>query len=280
MQQTAPSLAINVTWIGLIVLIAIVSGIVAAIRQGYGKAVIATLGLMFLAGLSLTGFKSSQESGLRAEKLDEMKQLGLQLHNQASVQVSMPEKTTVTGKAMGTATTPTKIQFITGNSPPVEIPELPSWRKTPVHEGSLESGQSKYVLVSQQFATLEEAENELYQSLTTDVRSGFAFHHPSTQGWVPTHEDIRGCGLITEKVIETIPLQVGEFTTPVQRVSWLVEFKPASTRALLARWEPTEAERRSKLILSFLAGFSGVLGVSAIALRRSRDHAAPASATA
>ena len=49
---------------------------------------------------------------------------------------------------------------------------------------------------------------------------------------------------------------------------------------LLQRWEPIEAQRRSKLMLSILAGASGLLGVAALALRRRRNQSTPETATA
>ncbi len=171
--------------------------------------------------------------------------------------------------------TPTKIEYIVGSGPALIVPELPAWRRNPPREGSTEQGWSKYVLSSQQFATVEEAEAELFQSITTDVQAGFTFHWPETQGWVPTRDDIVSSGLITEKVIETIPLKVGEFENPVYRVSWLVEFRPEANKALHARWFPLEAERRSRWILAGLAGITGLLGGTAMVLRRQRPAREP-----
>lgn len=171
--------------------------------------------------------------------------------------------------------TPTKIEYIVGSGPALIVPELPAWRRNPPREGSTEQGWSKYVLSSQQFATVEEAEAELFQSITTDVQAGFTFHWPETQGWVPTRDDIFASGLITEKVIETIPLKVGEFENPVYRVSWLVEFRPEANKALHACWFPLEAERRSRWILAGLAGVTGLLGGTAMVLRRQRPASEP-----
>lgn len=177
--------------------------------------------------------------------------------------------------------TSSQIQYITGNSAPISIPELPTWRKIPPHEGSPASGIAKYVLTSQQFATVDEAEANLYLSLATDVQSALIQSRSPASGWMPTPEDLRVSGLITEKVIETIPLKVGEFDASVQRVSWLVEFNPQTNQALHSRWEPSESQRRSKLILSILAGASGLLGLSALALRsRRRNPPTPAEVPA
>ena len=174
-----------------------------------------------------------------------------------------------------TSPAPSQILYTTGNAQPIPIQELPAWRKNPPHEGSLGAGRAKYVLTSQHFATVDEAEAELFQSLAVDVQESFATYNAPAVGWTPTHDDLRVSGIIAERVIETFSVKVGEFENPVHRVSWLIEFDHDKSTVLLQRWEPIEAQRRAKLILSILAGASGVLGVAAMALRRRRDQPVP-----
>ena len=179
-----------------------------------------------------------------------------------------------------TGPAPNQILYTSGNAQPISIQELPGWRKNPPHEGVLGAGRAKYVLTSQQFATVDEAEAELFQSLTVDVQESFAKYHSPAVGWTPTPEDLRLSGIIAERVVETFSVKVGEFENPVHRVSWLIEFDHDKNTVLLKRWEPIEAQRRSKLILSILAGASGVLGVAAMALRRRRNQPTPEAAPA
>lgn len=169
------------------------------------------------------------------------------------------------------------IQQIVGSNAPISITVLPSWVKNPPHEGTLGAGYCKYVLTSQLYATSEEAETELNRLLAVDVQQSFTVGESPAVGWSPTADDLRNSGLVTEKVIETVPMKVGEFDTSVQKISWLVEFKPASQLALFTRWQSSEAQRRSKLILSALAAISGVMGVSAFALRRKQTQPLPAT---
>lgn len=169
------------------------------------------------------------------------------------------------------------IQQIVGSNVPIHVTELPVWVKNPPHEGTLGAGYCKYAITSQLYATLEEAEAELNRLLAVDIQQSFTVGGSPAVGWSPTADDLRNSGLVTEKVVETVPMKVGEFDTSVQRVSWLVEFKPETQQALLARWQPIEAQRRSKLILSALAAISGVMGVSAFALRRKQTHPLPAT---
>ena len=169
------------------------------------------------------------------------------------------------------------LQQVVGSNAPLRISELPAWMKNPPHEGTLGAGYCKYVLTSQLYATPEEAETELNRHLALDVQQSLKVGGSPAVGWSPTADDLRNSGLVTEQVIETVPMKVGEFDTSVQKISWLVEFKPASQLALLSRWQSSEAQRRSKLILSALAAISGVMGVSAFALRRRQTHPLPAS---
>lgn len=172
----------------------------------------------------------------------------------------------------------TAIQQIIGSNAPVQVTELPTWVKNPPHEGTLGAGYCKYVITSQLYATPEEAEAELNRQLAVDVQQSFTVGDSPAVGWSPTADDLQMSGLVTEKVIETVPMKVGEFDTTVHRVSWLVEFKPASQQALLSQWQVGEAQRRSKLILSAIATISGVMGVSAFMLRKQQTPTTPATA--
>jgi len=256
--------------VGLVVLaMAVLAGFLV-IRNRYGIVLLAVLGFFVVAVIGLPFIQQYREATRRDQTRDQLKQLGIQLHNNSHIQDTSQD----TSNPPATGPAPSKVQYITGNSAPIEIPELPGWCKNPPHEGTLGAGHAKYVLTSKQFATFDEAEVELSKSLIVDVQQSLNIGRSPASDWVPTPEDLRVCGLVTEKVIETIPLKVGEFDTSVQRVSWLVEFNPATHQAILARWQPNEAERRSKLILTILASVSGVFGVSAIALRRNRNRPA------
>jgi len=252
--------------------------VVAAVRHGRIWTLVfisaAILGAVFMAGFLTMPVRVQQSATVAS-----VPQLGppspLSSAPQLEPASAQPLSIEAAPSTVPVGATPTKIEYIVGSGPALIVPELPAWRRNPPREGSTEQGWSKFVLSSQQFATVEEAEAELFQSITTDVQTGFTYHWPETQGWVPTREDIVASGLITEKVIETIPLKVGEFENPVYRVSWLVEFRPEANKALHARWFPLEAERRSRWILAGLAGITGLLGGTAMVLRRQRPAREP-----
>ncbi len=274
MQQLPPVQMVGLGVIGLVVLaIVVVAGGFLALRNRYGIAVLAVLGLFVVAVIALPIVQQYREVLRRDRTRDQLKQIGMQLHNNRQIQDTPQDAL----NPPATGPTLSIIQYIAGNSAPIAIPELPAWRKNPPHEGTLGAGHCKYILTSQLFATPEEAEAELDKLLAVDVQQSFTVGNSPAVGWSPTADDLRMSGLVTEKVIETVPMKVGEFDTSVQRVSWLVEFTPASQQALLARWQPIEAQRRSKLILSVLAAISGIFGVSAFALRRNPTLPAPAS---
>ena len=256
-------------------LMAVISGYL--IRHGHWKALAIGGGaLVVLAAIVLPSVQQAREGERRTQTVNDLKQLGHKLHeNYATVSdPSLALESTPPSPA------PNLILYNTGNAQPIPIQELPGWRKDPPHEGSLGAGRAKYVLTSQQFATVDEAEAALFQSLTVDVQESFARYYSPAVGWYPSLEDLRLSGIIAERVVETFSVKVGEFENPVHRVSWLIEFDHDKSTVLLKRWEPIEAQRRAKLILSILAGASGVLGVTAMALRRRRDQPAPASGAA
>lgn len=251
--------------------------VVAAVRHGR-TLTLAIVSSVILLGVFMVGYtKLEVRQGARVSNSITLVPSSPALVSAPTVEPRPERPLTGTDRLATTPSgpTPLKIEYIVGNGPGLAVPELPAWRQNPPREGSTEQGWSKYVVSSQQFATVEEAEAELFQSITTDVQAGFAYHWPETQGWVPTREDILSSGLITEKVIETIPLKVGEFENPVYRVSWLVEFRPEANKALHARWFPLEAERRSRWLLAGLAGITGLLGGTAMILRRQRPAISP-----
>ena len=247
----------------LLIILAVIVAIISAIRTGNRHSI------GFLVGIAVLGIgaysirdMASKLSLATVAKDHNPKELVVPL----TVPVNFP--------------TTSQILYTTGNAQPISIQELPGWRKNPPHEGALGAGRAKYVLTSQQFATVDEAEAELFQSLTADVQESFAQYNSPAVGWHPTPEDLRLSGIIAERVVETFSVKVGEFENPVHRVSWLIEFDHDKSTVLLKRWEPIEAQRRSKLILSILAGASGVLGVTAMALRRRRNQPTPEAAPA
>lgn len=270
----------------LVVASLVVAGILYAIQRGHAKAVLMVggtmLGLFLVAALTMSGVQKHREDSRRVELHKHLQTIGHSSHRPATqVQRAAMEPSTPTIPSTLAGPTPKKIEHLIGSSAPLAVAELPAWRKNPPREGSTEQGWSKYVLSSQQFATIEEAEAELFRTVIADVQSGFAHHWPETRGWVPTREDVISSSLITEKVIETFSLKVGEFENPVYRVSWLVQFRPEANQALHARWSPLEAERRSHWILGILAGATGLLGVAATMLRkRAQQSPEPAASGA
>ncbi len=286
------------SWILIAILLlcaGVVAGIVVSIRHGYGKAILGAalvLGLLLsFVGLSFKVENRTHHEHQEAIRVENTARDALAAALETTQPASPPSLSGAPGPDSPSASSPSpvsepvsgpapqKIQYISGSNAPVEIEELPGWRKNPVNEGSVATGRSKYVLTSKQYASVEEAEDQLYHTLLKDVQTGFQYYWPETRGWSPTNADLASSGLIAEKIIETYPLKVGEFENTVYRVSWLVEFRPEVNHAIHASWYPIEAERRSKLVLSILAGISGFLGMSTLWLRRRRHASATETAS-
>lgn len=253
-----------------LILAVVAVAILWGVRYVLGKSVAS---LALLAGVGFIGllFLVRTQSSVRVQVANPR----VFTEQRTDVSVSTP----LTASKPSTPSPPTSaIQQLIGSNAPISITELPSWVKNPPHEGTLGAGYCKYVITSQLFATPEEAEAELNKQLAVDVQQSFTVGDSPAVGWSPTADDLHMSGLVTEKVIETVPMKVGEFDTTVHRVSWLVEFKPASQQALLSQWQVGEAQRRSKLILSAIATISGVMGVSAFMLRKQQTPTTPATA--
>lgn len=262
-----PEISVGVTWLGLLVLTGLAVMLLLGGRYIFGKWGVTVVAL---AGVCLLGFIMLART-IAPVRVHVPEPVPI-TQSRTDVAVSTP----LTGSTPSSAQLPSSaIQQIVGSNAPIGVAELPAWAKSHPHEGTLGAGYCKYVLTSHLYATPEEAESELNRLLAVDVQQSFTVGKSPAVGWSPTVDDLRMSGLVTEKVIETVPMKVGEFDTSVQRVSWLVEFKPASQQTLIARWETTEAQRRAKLVLTTLAALAGTFGVSAFALRRIPKPSAP-----
>lgn len=114
-----------------------------------------------------------------------------------------------------------------------------------------------FAISSDPWATVEEAETELWGQLAEHAGSYFSVTHPQAAGWTPDPAVLQELDLVRDGVRETIPLEVGEHTVRVHQVHWLVEFPPELRERLFDAWRPVVVEQR----LIRVGGALGVLTV-------------------
>jgi hypothetical protein len=135
------------------------------------------------------------------------------------------------------------------------LADLPDW----INDGTVEdtvNGIRHQVLVSDQWATVEEADAQLTSVAAAELSQYLADEHPQAAGWLPDANAIVQSGAVTRRVHETSTLPIGEFNPPLYRVYWQLELTPAVREQLLESWRPFAVSQR----LSWLgAGLGAVI---------------------
>jgi hypothetical protein len=135
------------------------------------------------------------------------------------------------------------------------LTDLPGW----IEDGTVEdtvNGIRQQVLISDQWATVEEADAQLTSVAAAELSRYLADEHPQAAGWLPDANAIVQSGAVTRRVHETSTLPIGEFNPPLYRVYWRLELTPTVREQLLESWRPFAVSQR----LSWLgAGLGAVI---------------------
>jgi hypothetical protein len=238
---------------------------------------IALFGLVAIAALLIVGLYSvrleSSEAALRAEKQQELQTLAAALHRHQAAPTAP-----VASADSASPTAPAATQVLdwrgTSDEQPAEnhvdhaadteeaddpslelvafvgrdvvgqrLPNLPDW----VHddpEFHRLVGERREVLVSDQWATLEEADAQLTNLAATKLSEYLAVEHPSAVGWMPDAEAIVQSGAVTRRLHEASTLPIGEFNPSLYRVYWELELTPDVRAELLEAWRPVAVQQR------------------------------------
>jgi hypothetical protein len=144
------------------------------------------------------------------------------------------------------------------------IDSLPAWVK------ELENpplGSSLVSFSSDRFASIEEAEKQLWDKARDRVNRELQPRFTKYTQWRPPADFLTAHGLILERLIERTTLDVGTFVEPMYRVHWKVSISKSVRDSLVAAWRPTVQETRLRdVTLSFL-GATALLAFVNIVLR-------------
>jgi hypothetical protein len=133
------------------------------------------------------------------------------------------------------------------NSDGVAVDQPPPWVSDTENNGGT------VILESQRYASVEEAENDLWLQLRQRAGELLAEHVPNAKGWMPDQAVLERSLAVIERFVEKSTLVVGEFPVPMYRVHWRVSLND-QTRDFLARvWQPTFTHDRA---FSVIGGFA------------------------
>ena len=258
---------------------------------------IALCGLLALGAVLLVGLyffrAESHEVALRAEKQQELQTLAAALQRHQAAAPTAPAASA--DSAMSTAPAASQVLDWRGTSdeqpaesqddhavatekaadPSLELvayvgrdvvgqrlPQLPNW----VHEDPEVHrliDERREVLVSDQWATLEEADAQLTNLASIKLSEYLVAEHPSAAGWMPDAEAIVQSGAVTRRLHEASTLPIGEFNPSLYRVYWELELTPDVRAQLLQTWRPFAVQQR----ITWLGIGIGVITLLLAALR-------------
>jgi hypothetical protein len=169
----------------------------------------------------------------------------------------------VKGVEPGAAVTPQDDRTARGES----ASERPEWTHQPqIHDGDA----ARLVLTSKQFATIEEAREEIAATAKEMLRQDFERIYRVTApaiGDLPTNA-VRDLA-VRQEFVETIERDFGNFYAPMHRVWWQLEISPEVRNNLFPVWKTRTQEQRMLAVAgSLVAATIGLAGISFLFRRR------------
>jgi hypothetical protein len=140
---------------------------------------------------------------------------------------------------------------------------LPSWiREQPLGEGETRL----VVLTSEQYATVEEAEQELLAKTSRLLQADFVNRSPGAGTWSIPEELVRSAA-IRKSHVEPIVRTSGVSDFRVYRVHWQTELSPAVRDSLYPAWRAQVVEKRLWSLGSLFGLFTLVVATATAYLR-------------
>ena len=151
----------------------------------------------------------------------------------------------------------------------------PDWLRLGTY---LNSNPGRGQLTSERFATTEEARAQLFARLLPQLERELTLREPRVENWKPTLAQIEQAGIIEREAIATHQLSVGEFTEPVQEVTWAYNFSnDAAMQRLQRDWQRSVTTDRIPMVAAVLIGMALLFAIASGVLYRSGQGTESAS---
>jgi hypothetical protein len=112
-------------------------------------------------------------------------------------------------------------------------------------------------LSSERFATVEEAEQQLWEKLQSEVAEVMTHRFPDARGWQPPRDLLQRASVVLERCVERIEKTYGEHVVPMYRVHWKIALTDPTREMLALAWMPTVANERMFTVGSVFGGIAG-----------------------
>jgi len=144
------------------------------------------------------------------------------------------------------------------------IDSLPAWVTELAEAGP---GANSVAFSSDRFATVEEADKQLWTKARDFVARDLRERIPEAGHWSPSNDLLKSRGFIVERCVERTEIEVGQFVEPMYRVHWKASLSTDLRNSVVDAWRPTVQQGRLEAVgLGFL-GATGLFAFLNIILR-------------
>ncbi|OAI56637.1 hypothetical protein AYO47_02000 [Planctomyces sp. SCGC AG-212-M04] len=144
------------------------------------------------------------------------------------------------------------------------IDSLPEW----VQESEKPRPGSNWIAISSdRFATIDEAEKQLWNKAREVVVRDLRARFPEAVRWSPSNDLLKLHGLILERCVERTSIEVGQFVEPMYRVHWKAALSKNVREAVASAWRPTVQEQRLESTALGFLGATALLAFVNVILR-------------
>jgi len=141
---------------------------------------------------------------------------------------------------------------------------LPDW----VAElADAKAGSNSVSFSSDRFASIEEAENQLWAKACRFVGQDLEQRNPAAAGWTPPADLLKSRGFLLERCVERTTIDVGSFVEPMYRVHWKGTLSKNVREAVVEAWRPTVQSERVRVTAVGFLGAAAVLAFLNFVLR-------------
>lgn len=148
------------------------------------------------------------------------------------------------------------VVYAAGDQVGRSVAERPDWAAETERMDGIEWNHTR-VLASQPWATIDEAEAELARRTTQELAAYLRHTTPEASSFTIPLSLVEDTGIVARRCLVTESMQIGEFSEPIHRVYWELEYDPEVSHVLTASWREQVVERR----LIWLGGGVGALTV-------------------
>ena len=154
------------------------------------------------------------------------------------------------------------------------LEQMPDWVTSAHGEDVINLETGEFVLFSERFSTVAEAEAQLWAKVSQVLRDDLHHHLPETRNYDFTQQAIKGLGIRVRSCEIVWPLQVGEFEEEVHQLVWKLRVKVEDRSRLYKMWQSEERLSRLAILAAGVGILTLIFGAGAVVSRRRADREA------